>query len=389
MTFAAVSAGVSSSPSLAVAARCVLLAGGGSGGHISPGLAIAERMKAIDPGCRPVFACSQRPIDAQMLTEAEAEYLAIPAEPMSLRPRKLLRCMRAFIRGRAEVLRMIDRLQPSWVVSLGGFVTAPVVHAARARGVPVLLVNLDATPGRANRWVARRAREVVSAIPTPTIPGFAREIIGMPLRRLALAPAEQASCREQLGLLPGVHTLLVTGASQGANSLNDFMLLQAQRAPKAFKDWQVLHLCGPGVSGGTARFETGYRTAGVHAVVMPFLHRMGLAWGAADLALSRAGANSVGEAAANHVPTIFVPYPYHADLHQMHNAMPLVDEGAAVLAKDAIEPEANLRALGEPMLKLMHDHASRQAMRARLEARTEPDAAERIARFLLGAGSFG
>lgn len=389
MSSAAASAGVSSSPSLAVAPRCVLLAGGGSGGHISPGLAIAERMKAIDPGCRPVFACSQRPIDAQMLSEAGAEHVAIPAEPMSLRPRKLLRCMRAFLRGRAEVLRMIDRLQPSWVVSLGGFVTAPVVHAARARGVPVLLVNLDATPGRANRWVARRAREVVSAIPTPTIPGFARDIIGMPLRRLALAPAEQASCREQLGLLPGVRTLLVTGASQGANSLNDFMLLQAQRHPGAFKDWQVLHLCGPSVSGGAARFEAGYRAAGVHAVVLPFLHRMGLAWGAADLALSRAGANSVGEAAANHVPTIFVPYPYHADLHQMHNAMPLVDQGAAVLAKDAIEPEANLRALGEPMLKLMHDDAARRAMRARLEARTEPDAAERIARFLLGAGSFG
>jgi len=122
-------------------------------------------------------------------------------------------------------------------------------------------------------------------------------------------------------------------------------------------------------------------------VVLPFLHRMGLAWGAADLALSRAGANSVGEAAANHVPTIFVPYPYHADLHQMHNAKPLVDQGAAILAMDAIEPEANLRALGEPMLRLMGDDAARRAMRARLEARTEPDAAERIARFLLGAGS--
>jgi UDP-N-acetylglucosamine--N-acetylmuramyl-(pentapeptide) pyrophosphoryl-undecaprenol N-acetylglucosamine transferase len=275
MTAAASGAGVSSSPSLAVAPKCVLLAGGGSGGHISPGLAIAERMKAIDPTCRPVFVCSQRPIDAQMLGEAGAEYVAIPAEPMSLRPRKLLRCARSFMRGRAEVLRMVDRLRPSWVVSLGGFVTAPVVHAARARGVPVLLVNLDATPGRANRWVARRAREVVSAIPTPSLPGFAREIIGMPLRRLALAPAEQASCREQLGLLPGVRTLLVTGASQGANSLNDFLLLQAQRAPGAFKDWQILHLCGPGASGGAARFEAGYRAAGVHAVVLPFLHRMG------------------------------------------------------------------------------------------------------------------
>ncbi|MEY2712078.1 MAG: UDP-N-acetylglucosamine--N-acetylmuramyl-(pentapeptide) pyrophosphoryl-undecaprenol [Planctomycetota bacterium] len=389
MNALATGAGESSSQPLTVAPKCVLLAGGGSGGHISPGLAIAERMKSIDPGCRPVFACSRRPIDAQMLDEAGAEHVAIAAEPMSLRPRKLLRCMRSFLEGRAEVLRMIDRLRPSWVVSLGGFVTAPVVHAARARGVPVLLVNLDATPGRANRWVARRAREVVSAIPTPTLPGFARAIIGMPLRRLALAPAEQAACREQLGLLPGVRTLLVTGASQGANSLNDFMLLLAQRQPGAFREWQVLHLCGPGASGGPERFEAGYRRAGVHAVVLPFLHRMGLAWGAADVALSRAGANSVGEAAANHVPTVFVPYPYHADLHQMHNAMPLVEQGAAVLAKDAIEPEANLRALGEPLLALMQDDAARRAMRARLEARSEPDAAERIARFLLGTGSFG
>lgn len=388
MNALATGAGESSSQPLTVAPKCVLLAGGGSGGHISPGLAIAERMKSIDPGCRPVFACSRRPIDAQMLDEAGAEHVAIAAEPMSLRPRKLLRCMRSFLEGRAEVLRMIDRLRPSWVVSLGGFVTAPVVHAARARGVPVLLVNLDATPGRANRWVARRAREVVSAIPTPTLPGFARAIIGMPLRRLALAPAEQAACREQLGLLPGVRTLLVTGASQGANSLNDFMLLLAQRQPGAFREWQVLHLCGPGASGGPERFEAGYRRAGVHAVVLPFLHRMGLAWGAADVALSRAGANSVGEAAANHVPTVFVPYPYHADLHQMHNAMPLVEQGAAVLAKDAIEPEANLRALGEPLLALMQDDAARRAMRARLEARSEPDAAERIARFLLGTGSF-
>jgi UDP-N-acetylglucosamine--N-acetylmuramyl-(pentapeptide) pyrophosphoryl-undecaprenol N-acetylglucosamine transferase len=388
MNALATGAGESSSQPLTVAPKCVLLAGGGSGGHISPGLAIAERMKSIDPGCRPVFACSRRPIDAQMLDEAGAEHVAIAAEPMSLRPRKLLRCMRSFLEGRAEVLRMIDRLRPSWVVSLGGFVTAPVVHAARARGVPVLLVNLDATPGRANRWVARRAREVVSAIPTPTLPGFARAIIGMPLRRLALAPAEQAACREQLGLLPGVRTLLVTGASQGANSLNDFMLLLAQRQPGAFREWQVLHLCGPGASGGPERFEAGYSRAGVHAAVLPFLHRMGLAWGAADVALSRAGANSVGEAAANHVPTVFVPYPYHADLHQMHNAMPLVEQGAAVLAKDAIEPEANLRALGEPLLALMQDDAARRAMRARLEARSEPDAAERIARFLLGTGSF-
>ncbi len=381
-------ASLSAAAPLVLERRCVLLAGGGSGGHISPGLAIAERMKAIDPTTRPIFTCSQRPIDAQMLTEAGAEFHAIPAEPMARQPRKLWRFALAFLRGRRAVQRLIDETRPSWVVSLGGFVTAPAVSAARSRGVPVLLVNLDATPGQANRWVAKRARHVVSAIPTPELLGFASAIIGMPLRRLALAPAEQESCRQQIGLLPTVNTLLVTGASQGANSLNDMMLLLAQRRPEVFREWQVLHLCGPGARGGAERFERAYADAGVRATVMPFLHRMGLAWGAADLAISRAGANSVGEAAANRVPTLFVPYPYHADLHQKHNAQPLVDAGAAAMALDAIEPEPNLTALGLPLVQLMTDDAKRGAMKRALTARSEPDAAQRIARFLLGAGGW-
>jgi UDP-N-acetylglucosamine--N-acetylmuramyl-(pentapeptide) pyrophosphoryl-undecaprenol N-acetylglucosamine transferase len=110
---------------------------------------------------------------------------------------------------------------------------------------------------------------------------------------------------------------------------------------------------------------------------------MGLAWGAADLALSRAGANSVAEAALNGVPTIFAPYPYHADLHQKWNAKPLADEGAAVLCDDLIEPTRNRATLGKALVELLSDHARRDAMRAQLHARSRGDAALEIARAAL------
>lgn len=365
------------------ARRAFVLAGGGTGGHISPGLAIAERLKEKSPESRPVFACSARPIDARMLREADAEFEAIPAEPFSLSPAKLARCAAAWWRGRRAAADLLRRVRAERVVALGGFVTVPVVSAARSVGVPVLLVNLDATPGRANMTIARRAQHVLSAVPTPDRPAFSARIervIGMPIRRVAMAPADPVTCREALGLVGTDSTLLVTGASQGAASLNELLLLLATRHPEIFVGWQVLHLCGHGDAEAIRR---AYAAAGVRARVEPFLDRMGLAWGAADLALSRAGANSVAEAAANAVPTIFAPYPYHRDLHQKHNAQPLVDEGAAAMELDRIDAEANLAGLGRSLRELMTDPPRRRAMRDRLLARPREDAAATIADELL------
>ena len=148
--------------------------------------------------------------------------------------------------------------------------------------------------------------------------------------------------------------------------------------------WQVLHLAGPRSTPSVAELEAGYAQAGVRAKVLPFLNRMGLAWGAAELALSRAGANSVAEAEVNRVPTVFVPYPYHADLHQKANAQPLVEAGAAVLAIDAVNVPGNMRAIGEPLAQLLADGRLRDRMEAALRERRMPDAAEAIARTVLG-----
>ncbi len=364
--------------------RTVAFAGGGSGGHLSPGLAIAERMVEIVPGVRPVFLCSTRAIDAQMLGDAGVQFRPIPAEGLAKSPRGVLRFVRGYVKGVLEARRVLREEGVEHVVSLGGFVTGPVTQAARMLRIPITLVNLDATPGRANRVVARRAQRVVSACETPGLPKFAEAIVGMPLRRSAVAQAGRAACRGELGLDPVRPTLLVTGASQGASSLNAFMVAFALAHRDLLKDWQVLHLAGPRGTPSAAELDAAYARAGVKALVLPFLNEMGLAWGAAELALSRAGANSVAEAEANRVPTVFVPYPYHADLHQEANAKPLVDSGAAVLAYDRLDVTRNLESIGRPLEALMADGRLRDAMEEKLRARPHADAAEVIARTVLG-----
>ncbi|MEY4118661.1 MAG: UDP-N-acetylglucosamine--N-acetylmuramyl-(pentapeptide) pyrophosphoryl-undecaprenol [Planctomycetota bacterium] len=369
-----------------MSAESIVLAGGGTGGHISPGIAIAERLAEIAPAFDRVFACSTRPVDARMLEHVGADFMPIPAEGLSPRPLKLVRFMRAFVAGRAAARELLAERGARAVIALGGYVTGPVVHAAHAMKVPVLLVNLDATPGKANRWVAKRAARVLTACATPSMPGFAERIVGMPVRRAALAPAPRAECMAKLGLEPGFRTLLVTGASQGATSLNDLLLHLLTHHRGAFGEWQVVHLVGNAERGP---IEQAYRDARVRAKVIPFLHEMGLAWGVADLALSRAGANSVAEAILNAVPTVFAPYPYHADLHQKWNAAPYHDEGVAVLCDDRIEAVKNMPEMGQALIGLMGDHGRREAMRSTLAARAREDAAVDIAHAALELAARG
>ena len=358
----------------------IILAGGGTGGHISPGIAIAERIAQLDPRVGRVFACSTRAVDARMLEHVGADFQPIEAEGLALSPLKLLRFARLFLTGRAAARELLVKRNAKVVIALGGFVTGPVVMAARSLKVPVLLVNLDATPGKANRWVARRATKILTACPTPMMPTFAEREVGMPIRRAAIANASRAECRAKLSLEIGLHTLLVTGASQGAASLNDLMckLLITERS--AFGGWQVLHLVG---GADRAPIEQAYRVAGVRASVVPFIHDMGIAWGAADISLSRAGANSVAEAVHNAVPTVFAPYPYHKDLHQKWNAKPFHDEGVAVLCDDLIDAERNRATLGPALTDLMTNHTRREAMQAALMKRPRTDAALEIARVAL------
>jgi UDP-N-acetylglucosamine--N-acetylmuramyl-(pentapeptide) pyrophosphoryl-undecaprenol N-acetylglucosamine transferase len=370
----------------------ITFAGGGSGGHLSPGLAIDERLREIADAAdaRSIFLCSNRAIDATMLGEAGVKFVALPATPPSVRPKAALRFLRTFRASVRQAREIMLREKVTQVVALGGFVAAPVVKAAKSLGIPVLLVNLDAPPGKANRWMAKRCDEVISAIDLPMLPGFASQVVGMPIRRRALAPAPPEECRLRLSLDPHAPVLLITGASQGATSINALMLQLAHTQPALFQGWQILHLGGHGADDP---IRAAYRQAGIQAQVLPFLNDIGLAWGAADLAISRAGANSVAEIAHNAVPAIFLPYPYHKDTHQRHNAQPLIDlpggggVGGAVMEIDRIDAAANARHIAPILGALLRDSDRRQRMRDALRQNPWPDAAMTIARMLINRSS--
>ncbi len=359
----------------------LVFAGGGTGGHIFPALAIAE---ALPAGIACHFVCSDKPLDAEILREAGREtghgFTAIGARPPVAKPKGLVRFLRSWgpsVRAGRALLRQIKGdSADARLVAMGGYVAAPMVQAARAEGVKIVLVNLDAAPGRANRWIARHAERVFTSAAVER-PGWER--VPPLVRQRARASSTPEACREQLGLDPAVRTLLVTGASQGARSVNRFLEAMLARHRAAFDGWQVLHQTG---KDGVEAMREAYAEAGVLAVVRAFLPAMGEAWGAADAAVSRSGAGSVGEVWANRVPTLFLPYPYHADQHQKLNALPLVEAGAVVLAEDRIEPEANMAEAGRALLELLGDASGRARMREALVRLGPADGAGRIAREL-------
>jgi UDP-N-acetylglucosamine--N-acetylmuramyl-(pentapeptide) pyrophosphoryl-undecaprenol N-acetylglucosamine transferase len=415
----------------------IIFAGGGTGGHIFPALAVAEALRDVAPHIATRFLCSTRAIDARILSaaritsEAEAahadtapgiapDFAPIHAFPVGLRPRVLYRFVshwgQSVRESRAHIRALREQTGGSVVIAaFGGFVAAPVVQAARVERASAALINLDAVPGRANRWIARRVApdRIITAIDIDPSCALARawRRVGPIVRRSGLAHADQASCRRALGLDPGTKTLLVTGGSQGAASINALLATLANERPCPLHGWQVLHQCGetranaataptaqaptPDATPEAQALRDAYARAGIRAVVVPFISAMGQAWGAADLAVSRSGAGSVAEAWANRVPTIFMPYPYHKDQHQRANAACLERAGACVVCTDAIDPRANAgpnagpstspaSSPGAAIRALTSDDARRLSLRAALERLGPADGAHEVARTLLG-----
>ncbi len=366
--------------------RLFLFVGGGTGGHIFPTLAVAQKLRArLGDQAHFRFLCSTRPIDTTILAREGVNFTPAPASPPSIRPRALLR----FLGGWAPSVRLGREAigagrkagQHVTLIASGGFVAAPLVQAARVEKCPILMLNLDAVPGKANRWIARHATRILTTAPVAQT-GWDR--IPPIVRQAALTTESPAACRRALGLDPDMPTLLVTGGSQGAASINRFLAAFVRASAPAITGWQVLHQTGGKPDDRDATdVAAAYRQARVPAVVLPFLTDMGRAWGAADLCVCRAGAGNIGEAWATRTPCIFMPYPYHKDAHQRANAMPLVERGAGVLVHDMIEPEANLQEAGTALADLLGSESARAKLKAGLASLGPANGAERVAQVAL------
>lgn len=361
----------------------ILFAGGGTGGHLYPALALGEAFQRRDDSVQVHFVGAQRGIEARVLPERGVPHTLLPAEPIRRsQPWQNWRLIPSFAGSVRGLRRLFREFQPDLVVGTGGYASGPVGAWALLNRVPLALQEQNSYPGVTTRMLARRAGQVHLAFPEAQEhlqTGPRTEILfnGNPIQPPdpAIDPAE---ARRHFGLHEGP-VVLVTGGSQGARAINEALLadLQAVAAGRLGgrpEGMQLLWATGP------AHFDSiQSRLANSElsewVTIIPYIQQMPLAQACADAAISRAGAMALAELCAWGIPSILIPLPTAAANHQHHNAVALADAGAAVLL-----PEADLRfgRLWQELVKLLGDPAARETMAGRARSRGQPDAAANI-----------
>jgi UDP-N-acetylglucosamine--N-acetylmuramyl-(pentapeptide) pyrophosphoryl-undecaprenol N-acetylglucosamine transferase len=368
------------------AGQSVLIMAGGTGGHIFPGLAVADslRQRGVEVrwlGASGGMECQRVPAWGIPLDVVDISGLrGKGAGRWLLAPWKLLR---AVFQG----VRLLGRLRPACAISFGGYAAGPGGLAARLRGVPLLVHEQNRVPGLTNRVLARFAARVLQAFPGTWEERLQPLTCGNPVRQdvAALdAPGQRLAGRS------GPVRVLVTGGSQGARALNRLVPEALRLAPEGLQ-LEIRHQCGRSWLEET---ESAYRAAGIGIRVGPnagaapavaapqvvevteFIDDMSAAYGWADLVICRAGALTVSEVAAAGVAAVFVPYPHAVDDHQTRNAEFLAERGAALLLS---ESGLDARRLADELNGLLGDRGRQLDMAARARAAATPDSAARVA----------
>lgn len=344
----------------------VALAGGGTGGHLFPGLALAAYLRDRGIAGSLVFFGAQRGIEARLVPAAGYRLIAQPLEPLRGRnPLAAAGSLAVLSRAVFAARRELRRQRVDVVVGLGGYASAAAVVAARSCGVPVVLLEQNLSPGLANRLLARGAFAVCTSFAATASHFAAGKAVftGNPVGA------------EIDGLRPDRprDTLLVFGGSSGAQSLNRAVTTALGRLSASLRPARILHQAG-----AAACREVGeaYRNAGVEAEVVAFIDDMASAYRRARLAVCRAGATSVAELTATATPAILLPYPHAASAHQSDNAAALLKAGAALVVKD---DEEAAEALERELAGLLGDPDRLDSMVRASSAISRPGAVARVA----------
>jgi UDP-N-acetylglucosamine--N-acetylmuramyl-(pentapeptide) pyrophosphoryl-undecaprenol N-acetylglucosamine transferase len=342
----------------------IVFAGGGTGGHLYPGIALAQHLREL--GSSSLFLCTERPFDVRELAAYGMDHEAIPAprlRPVWALPGAMMLAIR-------RSLSRLRAFKADLVVGLGGYGSFPTLMAAAMDRTPYVLLEQNATPGRANLLAARGARRIYAQWEEArrNFPGLGSRFVhaGSPLRSglEKLAPAE---ARKRLGLREDAPVIGVIGGSQGAESLNRLVVRELASAPGS----QILHLAGKSAEAVRAA----YRDAGREARVEEFRRDMGAVYSACDLVISRAGALAIAELEAVGCASVLVPYPHAAGDHQAANARVLVRAGAAALVDERDAPEGALAGWAR---RLMRGDGVFANMRRVISTLARPDSARHI-----------
>jgi UDP-N-acetylglucosamine--N-acetylmuramyl-(pentapeptide) pyrophosphoryl-undecaprenol N-acetylglucosamine transferase len=353
-----------------------VIAAGGTGGHLFPGLAVGEVL--IARGHSAMLVVSEKEIDA-VATQGRAEFRLEKVAGVGLQgksPVALLKFALKFHDGLKQCHRLFADFQPRAVIGMGGFTSLAPILAGRKRGIPRFVHDSNAIPGKANKLNARFCTEVLLGFEECArfFPGSKCVVTGTPIRSALARRVERVEASKAFQLDPAKRTLLVMGGSQGARGINDALAA----ALPALKEsgLQIIHFTG---RDDEVRMRSEYAVAGVPAFVAAFFHEMEKAYSAADLAIARSGAASLTELSHFALPSILIPYPHAAEDHQTLNAQIFERGGAAILVQQRdLSPDV----LASKILECL-EPARLAEMSGRSAALAPRDAASRVADVIL------
>lgn len=348
----------------------VVVTGGGTGGHLFPGIALATGMQERIPGCQVLFIGTSRHLDQQAL--ARYDFALETIHCLGLKGMGLLHRLRSLLQLPFAVLEaagILRRFRPQLVFGVGGYVTGPVLVAARLLGIPVCIHEQNSLPGLANRMVSRLADRIFLSIPCAyRFPGHKTVLVGNPVRREIRAAAAMSTRSNS----PETH-ILILGGSQGAHRVN-MLVIEAARLVSEKLGGRVRFTHQTGKADLDA-VHAGYDQLGVRAEVSDFFTDMAGVYRRADLVVSRAGATTLAELAVMGLPAILLPYPFAADNHQQSNGAYYEQGGAARMV---LEKDMDGEKLAREILHLVEEPDMLHQISVRMKGLAKPDAAERI-----------
>ncbi len=349
--------------------QTIVFAGGGTGGHLFPGIAVAEALKARGVTAHVVFVGSTRAVERHIVERHGFEHVALPVESSAVMWRSPVRFANRLWKSARVARDLLPQLGASLVVGLGGFASVPVVWAARSCGVPMILLEQNAMPGRATTWLAPRADLTCLGFADAArrMPSRCRQLVtGNPVRgeisKLATSPLVGDKSRR----------LLVLGGSQGSAALNEAFLSCVERHPHDFAGWRIVHQTG--------RREVNvvrdrYSKLKLDVSVDAFFDDLTEHYRDASLAVARAGALTLSELACAGVPAVLIPYRKAVRNHQRHNAYSFEHVGAARIVRQSVDPALTSANLHEELKTLLTNDGLRARMARAIRSLARPDAA--------------
>ncbi len=294
-----------------------IIACGGTGGHMSPGIALAEELTSRNWKC--TLLISNKQVDSRLVKKyGQFEYETVDGRPFSIRPDRLLLFLVSLVRGTIKCSRMIHAKSPDVVIGFGGFLTLPDMLAGFFAGLPTVIHEANRVAGRVTRIVSWFARRIYlpKGVSVQTKRSSRIRFVGMPVRS-EIVSMSKSTAKRKLGLDPQLKLLVIMGGSQGAESLNKWV--KASLPSLAQKEVQVFCLTGGSEADSSMTFKSPMGTE-VKSLFRRFSDEMAIVLSAADLVVSRSGAGSIAEMIRCRTPGILIPYPYSADDHQVANA---------------------------------------------------------------------